>query len=76
MTYLELESYILGRVEGYFKEIYLNYEEKCLDVGIVGFMSDKKFNFVLDDLQCMNCRKDYEDNDIYVFLKDKCDKCD
>ncbi|MCV5433684.1 hypothetical protein OFN37_31720, partial [Escherichia coli] len=65
-----------GRAEGYFKEIYPNYEEKRSDVGIAGLMSDKKFNLVPDDLQRMNRRKDYEDNDTHASLKDKRDKRD
>ncbi|MDA2635548.1 lysine 2,3-aminomutase [Bacillus cereus] len=75
-TYPEPESYIPGRAEGYFKEIYPNYEEKRSDVGIAGLMSDKKFNLVPDDLQRMNRRKDYEDNDTHASLKDKRDKRD
>ena len=39
-------------------------------------MSDKKFNLVPDDLQRMNRRKDYEDNDTHASLKDKRDKRD
>ena len=75
-TYPEPESYIPGRAEGYFKEIYPNYEEKRSDVGIAGLMSDKKFNLVPDDLQRMNRRKDYEDNETHATLKDKRDKRD
>ena len=32
-------------------------------------MSDKKFNLVPDDLQRMNRRKDYEDNETHATLK-------
>lgn len=39
-------------------------------------MSDKKFNLVPDDLQRMNRRKDYEDNETHASLKDKRDKRD
>ena len=37
-------------------------------------MSDKKFNLVPDDLQRMNRRKDYEENETHATLKDKRDK--
>ncbi len=51
-------------------------KKKRSDVGIAGLMSDKKFNLVPDDLQRMNRRKDYEDNDTHASLKDKRDKRD
>ncbi|MDR4395534.1 lysine 2,3-aminomutase, partial [Bacillus paranthracis] len=70
-TYPELESYIPERAEGYFQAIYPNYEEERSEVGISGLMSDKKFNLFPDDLQRLNCRKEYEHNETHASLKDK-----
>lgn len=67
-TYPEPESYIPGRAEGYFKEIYQTTKNVQILVS-AGLMSDKKFNLVPDDLQRMNRRKDYEDNETHATLK-------
>jgi lysine 2,3-aminomutase len=75
-SYPEPENYATGRADDYFKEIYNDHEKYQSNVGIAAVMNDSKFNLVPEDLNRLNRRKKYLEDQSHSFLKDKREKRD
>ena len=75
-SYPEPENYVPGRAEGYFKEVYPDYEKYKSNVGIAAVMNDSKFNLIPEDLQRLDRRHKYQEDPAHTSLKDKRGKRD
>jgi lysine 2,3-aminomutase len=75
-SYPEPENYVPGRAEDYFKGIYQDYEKYQSNVGIAAVMNDSKFNLIPEDVNRINRRKKYQEDQSHSSLKDKREKRD
>lgn len=75
-SYPEPQNYIPGRAEDYFKSVYSDYEKYKSEVGISALMNDRKFNLVPEDLQRLDRREKYQEDQNHSSLKDKRQKRD
>jgi lysine 2,3-aminomutase len=75
-SYPEPENYVPGRAEDYFKGIYSDYEKYQSNVGIAAVMNDSKFNLIPEDVNRINRRKKYQEDQTHSSLKDKRGKRD
>lgn len=75
-SYPEPENYVSGRAEGYFSQVYPDYEKYKSNVGIAGVMNDQKFNLVPEGLKRLDRREKYQEDPTHSSLKDKRDKRD
>jgi lysine 2,3-aminomutase len=75
-SYPEPQNYIPGRAEDYFKSVYSDYEKYKSNVGISALMNDSKFNLVPKDLQRLDRRQKYQEDQNHSSLKEKRQKRD
>ncbi|HAQ08060.1 MAG TPA: lysine 2,3-aminomutase, partial [Bacillus bacterium] len=67
---------IPGRAEGYFKQVYPDYEKKKSNTGIAAIMNDSEFNLIPEGLRRLDRRGQYEVDPEHASLKDKREKRD
>lgn len=75
-SYPEPENYVPGRAEGYFKQVYPDYEKKKSNTGIAAIMNDSEFNLIPEGLGRIDRREKYEEDPAHASLKDKREKRD
>jgi lysine 2,3-aminomutase len=61
-SYPDTQNYVPGRAEDYFKSVYSEYEKYKSDVGISALMNDSKFNLVQENLQWLDRREKYQED--------------
>lgn len=75
-SYPEPENYVPGKAEGYFKQVYPDYEKKKSNTGIAAIMNDSEFNLIPEGLGRLDRREKYEEDPAHASLKDKREKRD
>jgi lysine 2,3-aminomutase len=75
-SYPEPENYVPGRADDYFKGIYSDHDKYKSNVGIAAVMNDSKFNLIPEDLNRLNRRQKYHEDQSHSSLKDKREKRD